>query len=637
MCGILGSYSKKFHFKQEQINIICHRGPDDKGYFFENNVMLGHSRLSIIDITSNGHQPMLTNDNRYVIVFNGEIYNHYEIRNELENLGFKFKSKSDTETILNGYVKWGVQILNKLSGIFAFAIYDKLNGKLFIARDHFGVKPLYFYNQDGIFAFSSELKALTQIDGFDQSISIESLFYYLQTLYAPGSMTPFNAVNKLLPGHYLILDTSNGKLEDNTYYNLKFSESKEIKSEEEWINELDLILNKAVERQLMSDVPIGFFLSGGLDSSLLVAIAKNKISQNSIKCFTISTGKKMHNEGFSDDEFYAKKVAKYLNVDLEVLPAQVFSKKMFDKMIWHLDEPQADPAPINVYNICKGARKFGIKVLISGSGGDDLFSGYRRHQVLVLEKYFKLIPDFIKIFFSYLIHKVHSKSSFFRRLKKVLRYLSGTKLERFAGYFMWIEDKYVFDLFEKTSQLKLKKNNLPMSYWQNLLNKLPSNTSDLNKMLFLELSTFLPDHNLNYTDKMSMAVGVETRVPYLDYELVEFANRLPIKYKMNGKTTKYLLRKVAEKYLPMDVIYRPKTGFGAPIRSWIRKDLKNQLDLFPKDSILIKMGILNSKAVKKLIENDYTGKIDAAYTILGLLAIESWYKQFLNIEKINSH
>ena len=633
MCGILGSYSKKFHFKEEHLNIISHRGPDDKGYFFENNVMLGHRRLSIVDLSINGHQPMSTIDNSYTIVFNGEIYNHIEIRNELIKEGFKFKSNSDTETLLYGYVKWGIEILKKLNGIFAFAIYDKLNSKLFIARDQFGVKPLYYYNQDGIFAFSSELKALSQIDGFDKSIRIESLFFYLQTLYAPGNMTPFSSVNKLLPGHYLMLDTLTGTIEDNTYYKLIFTESDQNKSEEDWADELDLILNKAVERQLMSDVPVGFFLSGGLDSSLLVAIAKSKSNQDSIKCFTISTGEKMVNEGFSDDEFYAKKVAKYLNVDLEILPAQVFSKNLFDKMIWHLDEPQADPAPLNVYNICKGARENGIKVLIGGAAGDDLFTGYRRHQVLLLEKYYKLIPFFLKKIFSSLILKLNSRSTFIRRLKKLIRNISVSKIERLSGYFMWLEEDVIFNLFEKSSQLKLKKDILPMSYWQNLLNNFPSSTSDINKMLYLELSTFLPDHNLNYTDKMSMAVGVETRVPYLDFELVEFANRLPIRYKMKGKTTKYLLRKVAEKYLPMDVIYRPKTGFGAPIRTWIREDLKNQLDLFSTDSILIKKGILNSTAVKKLIDNDNSGKIDASYTILGLLAIDSWYNQFLSLKE----
>ena len=252
---------------------------------------------------------------------------------------------------------------------------------------------------------------------------------------------------------------------------------------------------------------------------------------------------------------------------------------------------------------------------------------------MLLEKYYKLIPFFLKKIFSSLILKLHSRSIFIRRLKKLIRNIAVSKIERLSGYFMWLEEDVIFNLFEKSAQLELKKNILPMSYWQNLLNNFPSSTSDINKMLYLELSTFLPDHNLNYTDKMSMAVGVETRVPYLDFELVEFANRLPIRYKMKGKTTKYLLRKVAEKYLPMDVIYRPKTGFGAPIRTWIREDLKNQLDLFSTDSILIKKGILNSTAVKKLIDNDNSGKIDASYTILGLLAIDSWYNQFLSIQE----
>ncbi len=630
MCGILGSYSNKFHFKENHLDILSHRGPDDKGYFFENDVMLGHRRLSIVDLSNNGHQPMYTIDERYIIVFNGEIYNHLEIREELINAGFSFRSNSDTETLLYGYVKWGVDILKKLNGIFAFAIYDKLNSKIFIARDQFGVKPLYIYNKDGIFAFSSELKALTQIEGFDPSLRAESIFFYLQTLYAPGNMTPFQSVNKLLPGHYLTFDLLNNKLDEKIYYQLKFVESVENKSEEDLINELDIILNKSVERQMMSDVPVGFFLSGGLDSSLLVAIAKKKYKNQTIQCFTISTGKNMVDEGFSDDEYYAKKVADYLNVKLEILSANVFTKNSFDKMIWHLDEPQADPAPINVYNICKGARIKGIKVLIGGAAGDDLFSGYRRHQALILEKYIKFVPiNFFKLISKILI-KINSKSSNIRRFKKLIFNICGNKFRRFAGYFMWIDEKTVFDLFEKDSQQYLKNRILPIAYWENQLNNMPTNIADLNRMLYLELTTFLPDHNLNYTDKMSMAIGVETRVPYLDIELVEFANRLPVRYKMKGSTTKYLLKKVAERYLPKDIIYRSKTGFGAPIRNWIKKDLKKQIDILSTDSYLIKNGILNAVAVKKLIDDDNNGKIDAAYPILALLAIDSWCNQFLS-------
>ena len=283
MCGIIGSFSDKFSFSNKQIDIISHRGPDDYGYFFQNNVMLGHRRLSIVDLTANGHQPMQTVNENYTIVFNGEIYNHLEIRKELELLGVSFKSSSDTETLLYGYATWGIEILNKLNGIFAFAIYDKINDQLFVARDQFGVKPLYYYNQDGIFAFSSELKSLIQVDNFDDTIQIESLFYYLQTLYAPGVLTPFSSVQKLLPGHYLKVNTVNGFVEVHNYYKLRLSESKANKSELDYINELDEILNKALKRQLMSDVPIGFFLSGGLDSSLLVAIAKKNFKLKKIQ------------------------------------------------------------------------------------------------------------------------------------------------------------------------------------------------------------------------------------------------------------------------------------------------------------------------------------------------------------------
>ena len=629
MCGIIGSFSDKFSFSNKQIDIISHRGPDDYGYFFQNNVMLGHRRLSIVDLTANGHQPMQTVNENYTIVFNGEIYNHLEIRKELELLGVSFKSSSDTETLLYGYATWGIEILNKLNGIFAFAIYDKINDQLFVARDQFGVKPLYYYNQDGIFAFSSELKSLIQVDNFDDTIQIESLFYYLQTLYAPGVLTPFSSVQKLLPGHYLKVNTVNGFVEVHNYYKLRLSESKANKSELDYINELDEILNKALKRQLMSDVPIGFFLSGGLDSSLLVAIAKKNFKLKKIQCFTIATGKDMKNEGFSDDEYYARKVAEYLDVQLEVLPTNFFSKELFDKMTWHLDEPQADPAAMSVMHICEGARNMGIKVMIGGAAGDDLFSGYRRHQALILENIYQFIPFFIKKFLINIAFYFPSNIPFLRRIKKLVENLTLTKDQRISGYFMWIEENKILNLFTDSIKNKLDRTNLPMAYWEKIINKIPHGTSDLNKILFLEMSTFLPDHNLNYTDKMSMAVGVEARVPYLDLELVEFANKLPVKLKMQGKTTKYILRKVAERYLPVDVIYRPKTGFGAPVRQWIKNDFRKTLNDFTSESILIKKGILNPIAVNKLIEDDRIGKIDAAYTILSLLSIDSWLKQFL--------
>jgi asparagine synthase (glutamine-hydrolysing) len=629
MCGIIGSVSKKFHFNQQHIDVIAHRGPDDSGYFFEDDVMLGHRRLSIVDLSANGHQPMFTKDGRYAMVFNGEIYNHEIIREQLAEKGYQFVSTSDTETLLYGFAAWGTTVFQQLNGIFAVAIYDRQLKQLTVARDHFGIKPLYYYNQEGVFAFSSELKALTSIDGFDAAISEQALFYYLQTLYAPGTITPFKAVHKLLPGHFLQVNTATGAVQQQQYFKLSFKEDSAVRTEEEWIDLLDAHLNRAVERQLMSDVPVGFFLSGGLDSSLLVAIAKKKLKNQSIPCFTIATGTAMQEEGFADDEVYAKKVAAHLGVSLDILPATISITDAFDKMIWHLDEPQADPAPLNVLNICKGARDKGIKVLIGGTAGDDLFSGYRRHQALLLEPYYKYIPAAVRRLLSAITKKLPAGNPLLRRLKKLGANAGATKAERMAGYFMWMDEATVMNLFTPQYQQLLQQQALPLQYWQQLQQQLPDETADLNKMLYLELNTFLPDHNLNYTDKMSMAVGVEARVPYLDTELVDFANSLPVQYKMQGKTTKYLLRKVAERYLPQDVIYRPKTGFGAPVRQWIRHDLQERLQSFTTASVLVQQGIFDAAAINQLIQNDKEGKIDAAYTIWSLLAIESWYRQFV--------
>ncbi|TDO26920.1 asparagine synthase (glutamine-hydrolyzing) [Sediminibacterium goheungense] len=632
MCAIAG-YVLETNLKENQalIDILNHRGPDDNGVYIDKNVGFFHNRLAIVDLSSNGHQPMLSNDGRYVLVFNGEIYNHLDVQKELIALGYTFKSQSDSETLLYGFIHWGKDVLNKLNGIFAFSIYDKETRKIFLARDQFGVKPLYYFINDDVFCFSSELKAFRTIDHFKSTPDIHSFFYYLQALYAPGKLTPLHGVKKLLPGTFLEFSVNEFLLaEPETYYHLSFEpDITNQYTEEEWIDQLDEHLCNAVKRQMMSDVPIGFFLSGGLDSSLIVAIARKLYPDTQFPCFTISTGEDMAAEGFTDDESYARKVAAYLNVPLHIVTATSEIEDVFDKVIWHLDEPQADPACINVLKIAEEARKHGIKVLLGGTAGDDLFSGYRRHQAVLLEKYYDLIPRFLKSFIKRVILFFPSKKPLLRRLKKLVTDLNVTKEERFAGFFMWISDAEIKKLFTKKANDEIDFKNLPKQYWEKLLKGLPINTNDLNKLLFLEMKTFLPDHNLNYTDKMSMAVGVEARVPFLDLELVSFTQKMPVKYKMKGNVTKYLLRKVAERYLPYDVIYRPKTGFGAPLRSWISNNLKSRIDDFLDHGILFQEQILDRKAVKSLIERDQKGEIDAAYTIWGLLALESWYKQFI--------
>ncbi|MFN3667547.1 MAG: asparagine synthase-related protein, partial [Sediminibacterium sp.] len=336
--------------------------------------------------------------------------------------------------------------------------------------------------------------------------------------------------------------------------------------------------------------------------------------------------------GLNTPPGYAKKVAETLHVDLKIIKADIDIVQMFDKMIWHLDEPQADAAPLNVLNIAQLARENGIKVLIGGAGGDDIFSGYRRHKALRYEKYFQRVPIIFRKFTQLIVQQLPSNKPLFRRIKKILAGIDKSPLERQAAYFGWLPTDIVKSLFTDQWKQQLEYFD-PYGYFYKLEKELPQKSDELSRMLYWELKTFLVDHNLNYTDKMAMAVGVEARVPFLDMELVEFSKLIPSDLKMKGNETKYILKKVAERYLPMDVIYRPKTGFGAPVRQWVTTDLHPLIEDRLSPERLHKRGIFDSKKVWKLIEDNKAGKIDASYSIWSLLAIESWLTQFVDKDK----
>jgi asparagine synthase (glutamine-hydrolysing) len=628
MCGISGFINIEIE-SNDFINIASHRGPDDQGIYRNANVILGHNRLSIQDLSANGHQPFISKDGKFVLVFNGEIYNHWEIRKELIEKGYDFFSVSDTETLLNGYRHFGKLVLNKLNGIFSFAIYDRERDELFMARDQFGVKPFYYYHKGSEFAFASEFKSIRHMTSFDDKIEYNSFPNYLNFLWSPGVTTPFNYLKKLLPGHYICLNLRNEGFPVNPikYYEIPFAGKYTNLNEASIINELDNHLQDAVKCQMLSDVPVGFFLSGGLDSSLLVAIARKLYPKEKLQAFTIRTEVENGNDGFVDDLFYAKKVAKHLNVDLEIVDAKIDILKDFDKMIWHLEEPQADPAPLNVLNISRRAVEMGFKVLIGGTGGDDVFSGYRRHQALNYERYFHLIPLMARKFLKACISRIPNMNSTTRRIKKISMDLDKTKIERLVGYYSWLSNKSLYELLSADIKKHLLKNK-PTDYLVSLIHNIPEEKNWLNRMLFWEMRSFLVDHNLNYTDKMSMAVGVETRVPFLDKRIVDFSTIIPPNLKLKGNETKYILKKVAERYLPKEVIYRKKAGFGAPIREWIKNDLDEMIyDRLSPEKIRTR-GIFDANAVWKMIGENKKNKIDAAYPILSLLAIESWMIQF---------
>ncbi|MBX9853832.1 MAG: asparagine synthase (glutamine-hydrolyzing) [Cytophagaceae bacterium] len=630
MCGIIGIIGS--HSKESLPRLrdaIAHRGPDDKGEYYDKNLSLGHTRLSILDLSTKGHQPMISADGNYILVYNGEIYNHLEIRKEHLS-EFSFRSISDTETLLYGYIKFGKEILNKLKGIFSFCIYNKSTGNVFIARDHFGVKPLYYYHKNETFIFSSEIKSLLNYPDFDKTLSYSSFANYLSAGWSPGETTPFLYIKKLLPGHYIELNSQRpSNVSITKYYELPFDGKYSDKTEEKLTHELEEKLLAAVKKQMLSDSPLGFFLSGGLDSSALVAIARKIYPQKKIQCFTIETNRSHEAEGFSDDLKYAQLVAAHLNVDLEVIRLADKTDQAFDNIVYHLDEPLADTAPLHVLAISRRAKEMGYKVLISGTGADDIFSGYRRHQALHYEKYFRWMPAFLLKFAKEIITRVKGKSARLRRLKKIFTSNAAGKEERMASYFLNISPEKVTSLFNDSARGEIGSYN-PLIYFKNVLSSIPDEKSDLNKMLYWETKTYLPDHNLNYMDKMGMAAGVEIRVPFLDKDLVEFSCSIPPSLKMKGITTKYLLRKVMSKYVPQAVLTRSKTGFGIPPAQLIARELENKIRTDLSAEQIRKRNLFNPDKVQTLLKDHQAMKTDASSPIICLLAIEAWYKAFID-------
>ena len=634
MCGISGfSLSSEMSFSKDNlikiVNSMSHRGPDGYGVYEDSNkkVSLFHTRLSIQDTSLLGHQPMLSNNKQIILVYNGEIYNFPELRSELVAKGVKFNGHSDTEVLLNLYIEKGKEMLPRLNGIFAFALWDQRSQSLFLARDNFGVKPLYYASSNDNFFFASEIKAIIPLLENSISLNIESLQSYLRFLYCPGKGTPIKCVHKLLPGEAMLVQEGKIKSCWKWYCPPVFKKKpKQIMNKETAINGVRDYLRNAVARQMLSDVPVGAFLSGGLDSSAIVSFASER--KKDIRCFTIEVQGGQEKDT-TDDLHYARRVAKHLNVSLDVV--QINSNKMardFELMVKILDEPIADPAALNVLYISQLAQKQGIKVLLSGTGGDDLFTGYRRHYALMTEHWWNWLPVKLRNVLKYTSLKFDQNNSLSRRLTKLF---SGAHLEgdeRLINYFSWIQRDDLKKLYSLEFSSAIKDSNAN-SEMLRFLKDLSPNISKLDRMLALEQQFFLPDHNLLYTDRMSMAAGVEVRVPFLDKELVEFAYNIPDHFKQRGSNGKWVLKKALEGYLPRDVIYRPKTGFGAPLRKWMRTDLREFLgDILAPES-LVNRGLFDPTAVWKLIADNDNGKIDASYTLFSLLCIEIWCKNYI--------
>ena len=448
-------------------------------------------------------------------------------------------------------------------------------------------------------------------------------------MWSPTPNTMFKDIKKLEPGTAIIIKNCE-IIKKWKYYQLNFSQiNNSLSDGEAIINTRDLI-SKAVNRQLISDVKVGAFLSGGLDSSAIVAFAKNIFPKKSFETFTIDFQESDQSlDGSPVDLKYAKKVAEYLNVNLNILNVNPMMIKDIKDMIYFLDEPQSDPAAINTMLISKFARKSGIKVLLSGAGGDDIFAGYRRHFALANEKYWRWLPQNIKSNISKNISNISQSGPFMRRIVKLGQYMHLSNDERLASYFYWINPDILNSVLHENVKSELFNFNVSSQLTKSL-REIEDTTDNLNKLLYLEIKHFLSDHNLNYTDKMGMSAGVEIRVPLLDKELVEFSSTLPIKMKHNGFTGKWIFKKAMEGILPSDIIYRKKTGFGVPLRKWMKTNLKEYVnDVLSSQSLKNRM-MFDNNGLQKLRELDQRNKIDASYTLFAIVCMETWFQIFLD-------
>jgi asparagine synthase (glutamine-hydrolysing) len=656
MCGITGwQGSFDSSLLRAMTTAVAHRGPDGEGNLViegegRARTGLGHRRLAIIDLSQAGCQPMTVladpgggMQTGLTLIFNGEIYNYRELRSELVDAGHEFRTATDSEVLLHLYERDGLEMLESLNGIFAFAIHDArptgrpagvARGALFIARDHLGVKPLYHAQTDDGFLFASELKALLCHRGLSREIDPLALHQMLAYLWTPAPRTMLAGVRKLEPGAALIVH--DGRVQRHwTYYTMPYDGSRDPRSASVLATELAEHVAVAVRRQLVADVPVGAFLSGGLDSSAIVAMMRRELPEQRIACFSIGFADDADVEGNPADLPYARRVARHLDVDLHEIVIEPSAIGRLEEMIALLDEPQADPAPINALLISERARAMGIPVLLSGAGGDDLFSGYRRHWALSFERYWSWLPQGIRSGVQAVASRAasgqgawQSKPSM-RRLAKMFSYAGEDAERRLISYFWWSTEQVRRALYTPQFAERVSGADTAAPLLETL-QRIAAEYDPLQRMLYLEARHFLGDHNLNYTDRAGMAAGVEVRVPLLDRDLVHFATRIPSHLKQRGRIGKAIFKQAMEPYLPHDVIYRPKSGFGAPLRRWLQRELRPLMEDTLDAGSLTRRGFFDAGAVRRLVELDRKGAVDATYTIFALMCVELWCRRFID-------
>ena len=632
MCGLVGfiDYKKSLTIDdlQKMNDTLTHRGPDDSGYKFIQkefaNVALAHRRLSILDISNAASQPM--SFEHLSIVYNGEVYNFQDIKKQLIEFGYSFNSSGDTEVILKAYHKWGVKAVEKFDGMFVFVIHDNRSDEIFIFRDRAGVKPLYFYKNDSLFLFASELKAFHQIDRFEKDLNYDALAQYFQFGYILQPHTIFKNSYKLKAGHYLKIDLKKSLIQEIEYWSIVefFNKPRLDLSEDEAMIEVEKLLSESFNLRLVSDVPIGIFLSGGYDSSIVAALLQ-KDSSKKIKTFTI---------GFYEDEYneapYAKEIAKYLGTEhFEYYCSSKDALNIIPSLAEIFDEPFSDKSAISTILVSKIAKEH-VSVVLSADAGDEIFAGYSVYKsIMQNSKLLDKIPNFLKALIIGSLSTIEPSKipilndlfNFSTRYEKIKDLLKESYAPRILKY-----KKQAISYKDAKELINYRVLNIRSNFDNITLN---DSCDLLNSILAIDFSTYLVDDILTKVDRSTMSVSLEGRDPFLGYKLIEFVAQLDSSLKFNNKQQKYILKKIAHKHIPKELIDRPKKGFSIPLEFWFQNELKGYLDRYLNQDNLQKQGVLNSQKVVQIYQEFQNGKREYVSTIWRILIFEMWYERWM--------
>ena len=630
MCGIAGMVGPvDSRVVRGMTRLLAHRGPDGHGITCPPGEPFGfgHRRLSIIDLSSAGAQPMWDDSERYCITYNGELYNYRELKDELKGAGFAFRSASDTEVLLNAYRAWGPACLARFNGMFAFAIWDREERRLFAARDRLGIKPFYWAEFDHGLLFASELKSILATGLVD--VAADPAIAHNPWHYPSGDRTGFLGIHKLRPGQ--VLTWKDGNTAIAAWWTIP--EAPDRMNHDEAEQQLAELVPDAVRLQMISDVPVGALLSGGLDSTTIVALM-SRHAANRVRTISIRfRPEDLPFEAMPDDDKFSRAVAARFGCDhteIEISPKVI---DLLPRLVWHLDEPIFDPAAINTFLIAEEARRRGLTVLLSGMGGDEIFGGYRKHLACLLaDRYQRIVPSPARgvIEAGGKLLPVATSQGGLRQVRWLRRFLGFASLpqpERFLMSDLSLAPDDYADLYVDAERFPYAGLDEVTARTRRLES---ASGSYLDRMCRWDTTTFLPDHNLAYTDKATMAAGIEARPPLIDHRIVELAFRLKDSDRIRGRVQKALFRDVASAWIPAEVARRPKANFAAPLRAWIRRDLAEMVDDLLSESAIRKRGLYRPEAVRRRVDDDRKGRADHGHLIWNLLNRELWFEAFID-------